>query len=84
MKKAEIAKYAKITAGALVGILFILVILQNMEQVEAELLFVSVKMPLALLVAVTFLLGAGFGFLGGGLYVRRRAKAADAKSKGAR
>ncbi len=70
MEKAKVVQYAKITLGAVIALLFIIVVAKNFEFIEADLLLVRINMPLALLVLITFLLGAGFGFLGGSLYIR--------------
>ena len=72
MEKAKAVKYAKIAVGAVIALVFIIVVAKNFEFIEADLLIVRINMPLALLVLITFLLGAGFGFLGGGLYVRHK------------
>lgn len=48
---------------ALVGLLVVIVVLQNTETVETEFLFASLAMPRALLLFLTFLLGIVTGLL---------------------
>lgn len=59
-------------AGAVIGVLLIVVIiLQNTDSVETKFLFLTVTMPRAALLVVTFLIGAACGMVGATLYRRR-------------
>jgi len=82
MDRAKIAKNAKLIGIAVVALLVLIVILQNVKPIETRILFVTIQMPRALLLFLTFLLGAGFGFLSGTFYSRRRqAEDKDEKKK---
>jgi len=81
MDKAKIVRYAKIAAGAVIAILIVIVVAKNFEYIEADFLLISIRMPLALLILVTFLLGAGFGFLAGSFHIRRRLRKDEGEKK---
>ena len=53
---------------AIIALLVLIVVLQNTESVRTDLLFVSITMPRAVLLFVTFVIGFLLG-----LFVRRRA-----------
>ena len=53
----------KIVAIAVVSLLVLIVVLQNTEPVETKILFVSVKMPRAVLLFGTSLVGFALGVL---------------------
>jgi len=56
-------KRTKNIAAAIVVLLVLIVVLQNTKAVETKLLFVSVVMPLALLLTLTLLFGFAVGVL---------------------
>lgn len=56
-------KNLKIVLVAIVAVLTLVVVLQNTAQVETRLLFVTVTMPRAILLAVTLLIGFVIGLL---------------------
>ncbi|GIW98266.1 MAG: hypothetical protein KatS3mg111_1599 [Pirellulaceae bacterium] len=58
----QFLRNAKRIAYALISVLTLVVIFQNLEQTEVELLFALVNMPLALLLAITLALGFLLGF----------------------
>ncbi len=62
------SKVRKIIIVLLV-VLAVIVILQNTQAVETKVLFVTVAMPRALLLMVTFLVGLAVGFILSGLWV---------------
>jgi uncharacterized integral membrane protein len=51
----------KFVVVAVIVILAVILVLQNTEAVKTQLIFTSVTMPRALLLAVTFLLGFAVG-----------------------
>ena len=72
MERSNIVRNVKIAVVALATILFIIVVAKNFEYVKVDFLLIRIDMPLALLVAITFMLGAGAGFLAGGFFIRQR------------
>lgn len=56
---------AKIAALVVLLALIAIVVIQNTEQVQTRVLFISIEMPRAVLLAVTALLGFLFGLLVG-------------------
>ena len=67
-------KRVKLIAAGVIAVLLIIVIVQNREPVETRLLLATVQMPRAMLLAVTFLLGATVGFLAASYIAARRRK----------
>lgn len=67
----------KIGAIVLLSIAILVVVLQNTESVETKLLFVTVEMPRAVLIGVTFVVGGICGLL---LASRMNRKAAAKKA----
>ena len=61
----------KVVVLAIVGLLVLIVVLQNTEAVETKLLFVSVTMPRAILLFGTLLIGFLLGVLTAGRIARR-------------
>ena len=61
----------KVVALAVVGLIVLVVILQNTEAVETKLLFVSVTMPRAVLLFGTLLIGFALGVLTAGRLARK-------------
>jgi uncharacterized integral membrane protein len=53
----------RLLAVAVVGVLAVILVLQNTETVETRIFFATVAMPRAVLLAVTFLLGVIAGLL---------------------
>ena len=53
----------KIILGAVIALLTVIIVLQNTEEVETTLLFVSVKMPRAALLFGTLVIGFALGVL---------------------
>lgn len=53
----------KLIGAIVLGILALIVMVQNRASVETDILFFSITMPRALLLLVTFALGAGTGML---------------------
>jgi uncharacterized integral membrane protein len=68
-------KRPKVIAAIVLAVLAIVIVLQNTETVETKLLFATVSMPRATLLAVTFLLGAAAGALLAMAWSRRKAQA---------
>jgi putative membrane protein len=63
--------------GALTGlVLLIIVILQNTEDVDTRILFVTVSMPRALLIFVSALLGAAVGIVAGMVLGKKKQQSA--------
>jgi len=56
----------------LLVVLAIIVIFQNTQAVETKLLFVTVTMPRALLLMVTFLVGLAVGFILSGFWFKKK------------
>jgi uncharacterized integral membrane protein len=54
---------AKLIAAAILGVLVLIVVLQNTEAVETQLLFTTVTMPRAALLFGTLLVGFALGVL---------------------
>lgn len=52
---------ARITIGAVAAVLAAVLILQNLQTVTTRLLFIDVRMPAAILIAVCLLLGFAIG-----------------------
>lgn len=48
---------AKLITAIVIAVLVVVLLLQNTDPVETRLIFMSVKMPRAMLLLVTFLLG---------------------------
>lgn len=53
----------KISAAVVLAILAIVIIIQNIEPVETKLLFVTIVMPRAALLAIAMLIGMATGIL---------------------
>ena len=64
-------KNLKIILIVIVAVLTVIVVLQNTAQVETRLLFVTVAMPRAILLAVTLLIGFAIGLLLGPRLVKK-------------
>ena len=62
----------KVVLIAIVGLLTLIVVLQNTENVETKLLFISVTMPRAALLFGTLLIGFLLGVLTAGRLKRKR------------
>lgn len=59
--------------GALIGVvLLIIVILQNTEDVDTRILFVTISMPRALLIFISALIGAGVGMVAGTILSKKK------------
>lgn len=59
--------------GALVGVvLLIIVILQNTEDVDTRILFVTISMPRALLIFISALIGAAVGIVAGTILTKKK------------
>jgi len=65
-------KKAKMIAIGVLVLLVAIVVLQNFEKIETKFLFVSVEMPLAILILVNTLIGAALGVLATLLLLSRR------------
>ncbi len=63
MKKNMITPKAKLIALLILAVIAIVLILQNTQAVVTRLLFVTVSMPLAALLAMTLLVGFAGGVL---------------------
>ncbi len=61
----------KVILLAVVGLLVLIVVLQNTEAVETRLLFLTVTMPRAVLLFGTLLIGFALGVLTAGRIVRK-------------
>jgi uncharacterized integral membrane protein len=62
-------------AGALIlALLCILIVLLNLEPTEIQLLVMSVKMPLAILIFATSMMGFGIGVLAAMIWAKRDGK----------
>jgi uncharacterized integral membrane protein len=66
-ERGSIARRLKYAGMAIIALLVLIIVLQNTESVRTDLLFVSITMPRAVLLFVTFLIGFLLG-----LFVRRR------------
>jgi uncharacterized integral membrane protein len=53
----------KIYGAVILIVLMLIVVLQNTEQVETKLLFITITMPRAALLALTLLIGMAVGML---------------------
>ncbi len=62
---------------AALAIVVVIVILQNTAPVETKLLFVSITMPRAVLLFLTFVIGFVVGLLAAGRIARRKEKTGD-------
>ena len=62
----------RLIAVAVLGIVAVILVIQNTETVETRILFATVAMPRAILLAITFLLGIIVGLLIA--FVRKRSK----------
>jgi len=56
-------KKAKVTIAVVISLLTLILILQNTQAVETKLLFMTVTMPRALLLLVTFVIGFAAGLI---------------------
>jgi uncharacterized integral membrane protein len=56
-------KRAKMIVAAVIAVLVIIVVFQNLERAEPQLLFVTLPMPRAVLLIVTYLVGLISGLL---------------------
>ena len=61
----------KVVVLAVIGLLVLIVILQNTEAVETKLLFISISMPRAVLLFGTLLIGFALGVLTAGRISRK-------------
>jgi uncharacterized integral membrane protein len=64
----------QVVFGAVLALVIVIVVLQNTEQVETKLLFVSVTMPRAALLFGTLVVGFVLGALMGGQLLSRAKK----------
>jgi uncharacterized integral membrane protein len=64
----------QIVVGAVLALLIVIIVLQNTEQVETKLLFISVTMPRAALLFGTLVIGFALGALTGGRLLSRAKK----------
>ena len=71
-------KWANVIAVTIIGLLVLIVILQNTEAVQTKVVFVSVTMPRVVLLAVALLVGFWLGVI-----VTNRVKARRESGKGA-
>lgn len=62
----------RLIAVAILGVLAVILVIQNTESVETRFLFATVVMPRAVLLAITFLLGVIVGLLIAFLRKRKR------------
>jgi uncharacterized integral membrane protein len=62
---------SKVVVLAVVGLLVLIVVLQNTEVVETKILFISVEMPRAVLLFGTLLIGFALGVLAAGRIGRK-------------
>ena len=69
-------KNAKQIAAIVVGIIAVIVIVQNTATVETHILWITISMPRAILLAVTF----GLGALSGMLFTLRKSKQVSRKT----
>lgn len=53
----------KVVLAIILAILMLIVVLQNTEQIQTNILFISIKMPLAALLFVTAMIGFLIGLL---------------------
>lgn len=67
---------AKLIISIVLGLLAIIVIVQNTDIVETHILWITISMPRAILLAVTFALGA----LSGILFALRKSKQGSSKT----
>lgn len=70
----------RLALAALAALILIILILQNTEDVETRILFVTVVMPRAVLIAITALFGFVIGVLAAVLYSRKKERKADAET----
>jgi len=68
-------KQARIIVAVLIAVLLIILLVQNRGSAATTLLFVTVSMPLAILLLITFLLGLAVGLLWAGQIARKQRKA---------
>lgn len=71
---ASLKTKIKIVVGAILGIVALIIILQNTEPVTTKLLFAEVSMPLAFMLIVMLAIGFGAGVLVTGSIYRKRDK----------
>ena len=62
-KKASVLSKIKLAAIAIILVLTVIVIFQNTDSVTTKILFMTLEMPRAVLLILTFLLGAAVGVL---------------------
>jgi len=67
-------RLAKLILAIVLAVLLVVVVLQNTEAVETQLLFISVRMPLAAMLFFTLLAGFLLGFVATGWLVRKSQK----------
>ncbi len=65
----------KVIGGAIVGLLVVIVVLQNTEIVETQILFTTISMPRAALLFGTLVIGFMLGILTAGRLAARAKKA---------
>ncbi len=68
-------KQMRIIIAVLIAVLVIILLVQNSGTAATKLLFVTVSMPLAILLLITFLLGLAVGLLWAGQIARKGRKA---------
>jgi uncharacterized integral membrane protein len=64
-------KKIKLIVAALLAVLFVVVILQNTQEVETKLLFATISMPRAVLLLTTLVVGFVIGLLTAGRLSKR-------------
>jgi len=79
--KSDPKAIAKIIAAIVFVLLILIVILQNTEEVETKLLFITMDMPRALLLFINLLIGYLLGIATMIVLKRRAANTAKASSK---
>ena len=74
-------KRAKIITILIISLLALIVFLQNVQAVEARLLFAKITMPLVLLLIMTFVMGFIVGLILAGYMLREPRKAKSPAGK---
>lgn len=64
-ERRDLKRTAKLAGVAVLAVLALVIILQNTEHVTTDILFVSIAMPRALLLALTLVIGFVAGLLYG-------------------
>ena len=77
----ELVKHLKWIFLALVVLMLVLIVFRNLEQTNVELIFATVRMPLAALLSITLLIGFLLGLFSRTLWRVQHWRAARAKSK---